>query len=72
MILEQLPDVGRLSSEDKLLLAAELIKDAAPIPDEPVDPALAELLRRRLDDYLANPDAVSSWEDVKRRVLSSR
>ena len=72
MILEQLPDVRRLSNEDKLLLAAELIKDASPMPDEPVDPVLEDLLRGRLEDYLANPEAVSSWEDVKARVLSSR
>ena len=72
MILEQLPDVRRLSNEDKLLLAAELIKDASPMPHEPVDPVLEDLLRGRLEDYLANPEAVSSWEDVKARVLSSR
>jgi len=69
MILEKLEEVRALSPEEKVILAGELWREAADNSVIDVNPALTELLRQRLREYHANPDAVSSWEDVKARLL---
>lgn len=58
--------------EDKLQLAEELLADVmggAP-PEE--DPALIALMESRLAEYRENPKRVSSWSEVKTRLLGSR
>ena len=69
MIVERLPEVQHLSNEEKLILASELWHAAADATPATPEPAMAELLRERLAKYHEAPEAVSSWEDVKRRIL---
>lgn len=72
MIVEQLPEVQKLSPEMKLALAAELFEEATELLPETPDPDLVTVLLERLAEYRANPDAASPWSEVKARILGSR
>ncbi|MBB5032678.1 addiction module protein [Prosthecobacter vanneervenii] len=73
MILETLPAVRLLSPRDKRQLAEELLDSAdAEDGEVVVDAAIMELLDRRLAAHAANPQAVSTWEEVQSRVFSGR
>ena len=70
MIAETIPALKNLSAEQKILLAAELWRDAVGADDETPDPKLVEALRERLTYYQQHPDEVSTWEDVRARILA--
>ena len=71
MISERYPDLLTLPDEDKLQLAGELWKDV--IGDAANDdPTLAALIEARVAAYQAHPEHVSSWADVKARLLALR
>ena len=72
MIVELLPEVQKLSPEDKLAVAAELFEEAADWSSEAPDAELLAVLNERLAEYRANPEAASSWSDVKARILRRR
>ncbi|MDZ4402185.1 addiction module protein [Prosthecobacter sp.] len=73
MILETLPAVRQLSSRDKRQLAEELWNSADVEDGEvTVDDTVLELLEQRLAAHAANPQSVSTWEEVKSRVFSGR
>lgn len=70
MILEQHPELRRLSPADKLALVAELWDDLAAHPENvPVTPELIAELDRRMADYRKDPTQVTTWEAVKARLL---
>ena len=71
MIAERFPGLAQLPDEDKMTLMAELWKDV--MDDAPDDnPALAEFVEKRWQEYQQHPDQVSPWSDVKARILASR
>jgi putative addiction module component (TIGR02574 family) len=72
MIVDEFPEVQRLSAERKLALAAELIEDATDCVAEPPDPEIIRLLDQRLAEYHKNPSAGRPWHEVKARILASR
>jgi hypothetical protein len=74
MIAETIPALKDLSAEQKVILAAELWHDAVDVHDdtEAPDPKLVEALRERLAYYKQHPDEVSTWEDVRARVLARK
>ncbi len=72
MIVEQFPEVQRLSPERKLALAAELFEDATDCHAEQPDPQIVKLLDERLAEYRENPSSASAWNEVKARILASR
>ena len=72
MIVEQLPEVQRLSPERKLALAAELFEGATDCIAEEPDPEIVRLLDERLAEHRENPSSASPWSEVKARVLGSR
>ncbi len=72
MIVETLPEVQRLTPEQKLLLAAELFEDATECIAEEPDPEIVKALDQRLEEYQNNPGSASSWSAVKARILGSR
>lgn len=73
MIAEQFPALLALPDQDQLQLAAELIQNVINDSDsEDSDPVLETLIGTRLAEYRANPDQVSSWSDVKARLLARR
>jgi hypothetical protein len=71
MIAERFPGLAQLPDEDKMTLMAELWKD---VMDDTLDdsPALAEFVEQRWQEYQQHPDCVSSWSDVKARIVASR
>jgi hypothetical protein len=72
MIVEQYPEIQRLSPERKLALAAELFEDATDCRSEQPDPDIIRLLDERLAEYEKNPSSGSPWSEVKLRILGSR
>ena len=72
MIAETIPALAGLSSEDKILLAIELWRDAVRSEAPAPDPELVLVLRERLAHYHAHPDEVSPWADVRDRIATLR
>ena len=68
MILEQHPELRRLSPADKLTLVSELWDDLAAHPEDvPVALELIAELDRRMEAYRKDPTQVTTWEAVKAR-----
>ena len=70
MITDNIPELQRLSSDEKILLAAELWRDAVGREAESPSPDLVRALRERLDHHRENPEQVSTWEEVRARIAS--
>ncbi len=67
-ILESL-GIDRLSVAERILLVEDIWDSIAASPERvPVTDAQMREIRRRYDQYKANPDAGSSWEDVRARL----
>ena len=72
MILEQHPELSRLSPSDKHLLVTELWDDLAANPDQiPVSDEVIAELDRRMEEYKKDPTAVTTWEEIQVRILGS-
>jgi putative addiction module component (TIGR02574 family) len=67
VIVERLPAVLALPTEQKEILAEELLNQV--VLEQDKDPALLELLQRRLNEHRANPEAGIRWEDLRDRLL---
>jgi hypothetical protein len=67
MIVERLPEVLALSTEQKEILAEELLNQVALEKDK--DPALMALLRQRFEQHLAEPESGVRWEELRDRLL---
>lgn len=67
MIVERLPEVLALSTEEKGILAEELLNQV--VLEQDKDPALMDLLRRRLNEHKANPTSGVQWEKLRDRLL---
>jgi putative addiction module component (TIGR02574 family) len=73
MILEKYPEIQRLSPSDKLALVSELWDDLAAHPEDiPVGSEVIAELDRRMAEYRDDPTRVTTWEDVKARILGRR
>src|SRR5688500_11908131 len=72
MIAETIPELRSLSSDQKIILAAELWREAVGGGVGIPDPALVEALRERLDFYREHPEQVSSWAAVRERIASGK
>ncbi len=70
MIVERLPEVLALPTEDKEILAEELLNQV--VLEQDRDPALIDLLRRRLSDHDADPESGVRWEELRDRLLKRR
>jgi len=70
MIVERLPEVLALPTEEKEILAEELLSQV--VLEKEKDPALLELLRRRLGEHAAEPDGGVRWEELRDRLLNRR
>ena len=68
MIVERLPEVLALPTEQKEMLADELLGQV--LLEKEKDPALLELLRRRLAEHAATPEAGVRWEELRDRLLA--
>lgn len=68
MIVEQLPEVLALTTEQKEMLAEELLNQV--VLEKERDPALVELLRQRLAEHEAEPESGVAWETLRDRLLN--
>jgi hypothetical protein len=63
MILAQFPEVQRLTAAEKLQFVSH--------PESlPVSPEIVEALDQRMEHFRQHPDAVTTWEAAKERILS--
>jgi len=66
-------ELSQLTAAEKLLLVEDIwdeIAKEAGIQHLPLPDSQRIELDRRYADFLTNPEEGSSWEDVKRRLLS--
>jgi Putative addiction module component len=70
MIVERLPEVLALPTAEKEILAEELLNQV--VLEQDKDPALIELLRRRLNEHMNHPKDGVRWEDLRDRLLKRR
>jgi putative addiction module component (TIGR02574 family) len=69
VILEKIPEIRRLSAEEKLILLTELWDELTVNSDEvTLTSEQEELLDRRWHDYQMDPSQSAPWEDVKVRI----
>jgi putative addiction module component (TIGR02574 family) len=73
MIVEKIPELKTLTAEEKLTLVGELWDELSNSPDQllPRHDHI-QILEKRLAEYKANPQGVSTWEEVRQRILASR
>jgi putative addiction module component (TIGR02574 family) len=66
-------DIEQLSVAERIQLVEDIWDTIAANPDAlEISEELGEELDRRVDSYHQNPDAGSSWQDVKKRILSQK
>ena len=70
MIVERIPEVLALPTEEKQLLAEELLNQV--VLEKERDPKLIELLRERLAEHDSNPTEGTCWEALRDRLLKRR
>jgi len=69
MIIEKIPDIKKLTAEEKAALADELLSEAGYSEDGlPVSEEHVEILNRRWKHYMDHPETASTWEHVKERL----
>lgn len=72
MLIEKIPDIQKLTAEEKAALADELLAetgyadDHSAFCDEHV-----EILDSRWKHYMDHPETASTWEHVKERLTRS-
>ena len=71
MIAERYPELAQLPDEDKLTLMVELWQDVMD-DSSSENPAMAEFVEKRWQEYQMHPERVSNWSEVKSRLLASR
>ena len=72
MIAEKLPDLKKLTVSEKKQLLEELWDDIRHSEEElPIESTTLQLLEKRREEYIADPDSASTWEEVKKRLLGS-
>ena len=70
MIVERLPEVLALPTDQKEILAEELLNQV--VLEKEKDPALLELLRKRLAEHQADARSGIRWEELRDRLLTRR
>lgn len=71
MILETIPEIQKLTNQEKLQLANELWEELENQADSVIDPAIIELLESRMAEYRRNPSSARSYEEVKKDILGN-
>ncbi len=69
MILETIPELAKLSTNEKLQLASELWEEnIEKISSEESEKVFQDLLKARLEEYESNPESLTSLEDLRMRA----
>lgn len=73
MILDEFPEVRRLTAAEKLIFVSELWNDLEAHPSEvPVPREVIAELNRRMAHFNEHPQEFTTWEAVKERILGAR
>jgi len=68
MIADRIPEIANLTREERLLLACELWEEDWELhPNPELDAVVEKLLLERWKEYEANPDAVISYEAMRKK-----
>ena len=67
-MIEQLPEVQRLTDTEKFQLASELWDQLSVSKEIDPDPAIVQLLEQRYSDFKAGTHSSSPWAEIKRRI----
>ncbi|MGA3172070.1 MAG: addiction module protein [Chthoniobacteraceae bacterium] len=69
MTLNRIPEIQRLSKQEKLQLVGDLWDEIATMPDDmPVSQEEAQLLDQRWKSYMDSPEKALTLEDFKKRM----
>ena len=71
MILEQVPEVQRLSPDEKWQLIDQLWQELLPPSDSEPRPEILSLLEGRMAEYRKNPALAAPWAEVKARLRAA-
>jgi len=73
MILDSFPELHRLTTVEKMLLANELWEEVADDPAEiPLTREQVAQLEDRMAHYRAHPEEVTTWEEIKARLKKAK
>ena len=73
MMLDEFPEVKRLTPSEKLIFVSELWNDLEAHPSEvPVSREILAEMDRRMAEFQTHPGAFTTWEAVKERLLGSK
>jgi putative addiction module component (TIGR02574 family) len=72
MILEKMPEVKRLSADEKWLLIDELWRELLPPPQQEPQAEIVALLEARMVSFRKDPSLASPWSEVKERLRAAR
>ena len=62
-------DILNLPVSERIQLVADIWDSISEAPDQPeVTPALLAMLRKRLEEHRANPEAAIPWEEVTKNI----
>ncbi len=68
MIAERIPEIAKLTREERLQLACELWEEEwGSHPHPEMDEAIGKLLKKRWEEYEANPSAVITYEEMRKK-----
>ena len=71
MITASFPEITKMSAAERIQLVEDIWDTIAAEPDAVgLTEAQTQELDRRLDDYHANPQAGSSWQEVYGRTIA--
>ncbi len=68
MILETLPAVMQLNSQQRTQLVEELWEQWLPRDDDESNAAIVALLEARMAHYRQHPETAKTWDEVKARI----
>jgi putative addiction module component (TIGR02574 family) len=72
MIMERIPALAGLTTAEKFILVSELWDDIAAHPERiPLSEEQLAEMDRRMETYRANPEDVTTWEEIQARLKES-
>ena len=72
MIIERLPEIEKLSVEEKWVLVDELWAALLAEQSPEADPLLLAELENRMAHYQSHPETATTWEVLRARLQVSR
>jgi putative addiction module component (TIGR02574 family) len=72
MILDKVPDVQRLTRDEKWELIDELWQQLLPSPEDQQRQEIGMLLEERMEEYRRDPVQGVPWSEAKRRLRAAR